>query len=298
MRAFKNRRFVSTTIVGSVASMIYYSANVIWPSQVSKLYVSDGGLLEIGWLSMTIGGGTLLGQATGGFLCRPITKQKWQLVVFASAMTAFIGAVAAADPSRRSLGVAMTLLGSFCVGYIEIVIITTAPLCLAPEDIGLATGVGGACRAGSGAVATAIYVTILNNMLAKNVPKYVAPAALDAGLPKSSLPALLTGLSSGNFTAVPSLTPSIETVARAAYKTANSESYKVVYLASIAFGLLAIAFSFLTPNLETQFSDSVARKLHGKDIQAVEGKKHGQHDTIEINKLEHGVVKHEEVAHE
>lgn len=268
MRVFRNFPYVTTVIVGTVGSMIYYSMNVLWPRQVSQLY--ETGLLDIGWTSMTIGGGTLLGQVVGAIMCKPLGRHKWQLIIGSSAMTAFIGALAAGDQSSRSLGIAFTLLGSFSVGYIELVVLTTAPLCLAAEDIGLATGVGGACRAGAGAVATAIYVTILNNKLTTNVAKYVVPAAEEAGLRASSVPSLIKGLASGNLTAVAGISPSITAASTVAYKVAYSQSFKVVYLASIAFGLLSVAAAVLTPNLESRFNDEVARKLHGKDIQMVE----------------------------
>lgn len=271
MRLFKNFSYVTTVMVGSVGSMIYYSMNVLWPRQVGQLYETD--LLAVGWTSMTIGGGTLLGQVVGAMMCKPLGKHKWQLIVGCTALTAFIGAIAAGNENTRPLGVALTLLGSFSVGYIELVVLTTAPMCLAPEDIGLATGVGGACRAGSGAIATAIYVTILNNKLATTIPKFVGPAAVKAGLPESSVPALISGLAAGNVTTVPGITSFIEAAANSAYRTAYSEGFKVVYLASIAFGVVAIAASVLTPNLENRFDDGVARKLHGRDIEEVEEKR-------------------------
>lgn len=270
LKLFKNFAYVNTVLVGAVGSMIYYSMNVLWPTEVSKLY--ETGLLQIGWLSMTVGGGTLAGQYLGSWLCQPLGKHKWQLIICSCAMTGLIGAMAAATPDTQAFATAMTTLGSVAVGYIELVVLTTAPLCLAPEDLGLATGVGGTVRAGCGAIATAIYVTILNNKVATNVPKYVGPAAVEAGLPKSSLPSLYKGLSSGNLTAVPDLTPKIQSAAGYAYKVAYGKSFQVVYLASLAFGVLSIATSILTPNLEKQFNTDVARKLHGKDINTVEAR--------------------------
>lgn len=268
MRLFRNFPYVTTVVVGVVGSMIYYSRNVLWPRQVAQLYETE--LLEIGWTSMTIGAGTLLGQVTGAIMCRPLGKQNWQLIAGNMAMTAFIGALAAGNESTRPLGVAFTLLGSFFVGYIELVVLTTAPMCLPPEDIGLATGVGGAFRAGAGTIATAIYVTILNNRLASNVPKYVTSAAVNAGFPSSSVPILLSDLPSGKYDDVPGITSAIAAAVKTAYRVAHSESFKIVYLVSIAFGVCAIAASILTPNLEGRFNDEVARKLHGKDIQQAE----------------------------
>jgi hypothetical protein len=87
---------------------------------------------------------------------------------------------------------------------------------------------------------------------------------MQAALPSSEVPALIQGLSSGNMTGVPDLSPSITTAAKAAYKEAYSQSFKVVYLSSIAFGACAIVAAFYAPNLEERFTRIVARRLIDK----------------------------------
>lgn len=107
---------------------------------------------------------------------------------------------------------------------------TTFPL-RTQEEIGTAGGLSGAIRSFVSVLATAIYSTVLVNRQNKTIPQYVPPAAEQAGLPKSSVEALIAGLSGkGPLTkaAVPGLTDHILNVATKAYTVANSEAYKTV----------------------------------------------------------------------
>lgn len=134
------------------------------------------------------------------------------------------------------------------------------------QDIGLATGVLGSIRAIGGAVAQTIYVSILQNKLTVNLPKYVGPAAVSAGLPSSSIPALLAGMAvptTDLMSTVPGITPEILAAAGQATKVAYLESFKIVFYATIPFGVVLIVFSVLSPNFEKVLSGNVAKRLQG-----------------------------------
>lgn len=102
-------------------------------------------------------------------------------------------------------------------------------LVLEPQDIGLATGVMGSIRALGGAVAQALYVSVLTNKLNDYIPAYVAPAATEAGLPQSSLTQLFAGITAGSFVDVPGITDSIIAAVADALKLAYTEAFKIVF---------------------------------------------------------------------
>lgn len=109
-----NGKYVSLVLCATVCSMIYYSINVIWPTEISALFTTDS--IEIGWLSCTIGAGTVLGQVVAGATTKRIGKQRWQLVVCECFVTTFIGMLAAVTTSGRNIAIAGTFIGSFFVG--------------------------------------------------------------------------------------------------------------------------------------------------------------------------------------
>jgi hypothetical protein len=225
------------------------------------MYTTDQ--IQIGWMSCAVGGSTLLGQLIGGGLVKVLRRQKWQMVVCAVLMTAFIGGMAATTQHTPRLAVALTCMGSIFVGYIELVALTTAPLCVDDKDIGVATGVLGSVRTGLAGVALSIYSTVLANRVALNVPEYVTAAASQAGLSDDAIPSLIAGLSgTGSLEAVSGLNDEILAAASDAFQTAYSKSFQVVYLISISFGGLAIIAALCSPNLESSFSESISRKMN------------------------------------
>jgi hypothetical protein len=101
------------------------------------------------------------------------------------------------------------------------------------------------------------------------LPELVVPAATSAGLPAESLPALFAGITAGNFTAVPGITPEIIAAAGAATQQAYLESFRYVFYATIPFGVLLILFSWLSPNFDKYLSMNVAKRLQhmGENMQ-------------------------------
>ena len=164
------------------------------------------------------------------------------------------------------------LTDSTVIGWNDGITFPGVTLLWESQDIGLATGVLGSIRALGGAVAQALYVSILNNKVSAYLPSYVAPAATSAGLPASSLPALFAGITAGNFTSVPGITPDIIAVTGAAVQKAYLESFRIVFYATIPFGVLLIVFACLTPNFEKYLSMNVAKRLQNMGKLAGEGR--------------------------
>jgi hypothetical protein len=215
----------------------------------------------------TVGSGSLLGQILGGFVLRRFGKHKLTMILAMICLTAFNGAMAGTDVSTRALGIACTLLACTAEGFAENIGWVIAPFCLAPEDLGLALGFLGSARCLLSTVAQAVYVSILSNKLTENVPKYVAPAAVKAGLPVSSLPSLFLGLTSGNFTDVVGITSTIIADVVSANQTAYTKSFQMVYIAAIGFGTIGLIAAFNCPTMEDSFNESlISRKLHGKQV--------------------------------
>lgn len=147
-----------------------------------------------------------------------------------------------ASTNRNTLNTAEALcfLGSFSLGYVENVCNTLVPFTQKDKDIGASIGVLISGRTTIACVALAIYSTVQNNKLAQFLQSMVVPAAEKAGVKAKAIPALLDGFATGSFADVPGLTPKIEELVTLAYQAAFSRAVQIVYLISIAFGVLAI----------------------------------------------------------
>jgi hypothetical protein len=65
------------------------------------------------------------------------------------------------------------------------------------EMLGISGGLAGTARYAGGAVAAASFSTAISNGIAKRVPQLVPKAALEAGLPQSSVDAVLAAVGQG-----------------------------------------------------------------------------------------------------
>jgi hypothetical protein len=154
--------------------------------------------------------------------------------------TTFIGALAATTRDTQSMSIAFVIIGTVACGFIEVIPIVSSPFTTKPEDIGLYVGTLGAIRGSAGAIATAICLSILNNKDTTLSVEKIPVAVLDAGLPQSSLQALFAAIASGKtdaFSDVPGITPKILAALGIAEQGAFAGAMKMVFLATIAFGI-------------------------------------------------------------
>lgn len=145
-------------------------------------------------------------------------------------------------------------------------IIATAMVQLAVkhEYLGIVTLLAVTVRNVGGAVAQVIYISILTGKMKTNVVKYVALPLAKAGVAPASLPEIVAALSGqGPPSALASLTPSQLALGIGGVKQAFSHSFRIVYLTSIAFGVLgtiAVCFSkdvrpYMTHNVDINLDE-------------------------------------------
>lgn len=247
-------------ITAMVGSCVYYSMNVIWPQQISYLFA--GSTLHEGWLACITGGACLLGQLIGGVLCRYIKRSRWILITGCAGLVAFSAAMVSIQPGQEPKAVGIMFMACFWTGIVETCSLSLAPLSLPTEDIGAALGALGSIRSGGASVATAIYTTILNNKLGAFLAPAVTSAAVGAGLPESSVSALVADISSGSFTDVPGMTTSILAAVTSAEASAAAHAFQYVWYAVIAFAVVALLASYMTIDYGVYLNDEVSRKMH------------------------------------
>ena len=178
-------------------------------------------------------------------------------------MVGIVGSLAALTPKSLNTGIALTLVGPFFVGVIELTALAIAPLFCKPEDIGLASGLLASIRSAGGSIAVTVYSTILSNRLKFTVPHTVGPAAISAGLPEDQVPSLVAAILGGTLAKFPSLTPEISKAVSAVVPTAYSQAYQTVYLASFGFGAIAILGCLFAKDARDLLTDKVERKMTG-----------------------------------
>ena len=137
------------------------------------------------------------------------------------------------------------------------------------QDIGLATGVLGSIRGMGGAVAQALYVSILTNEATKQLTVNIPAAAEGAGLSPKAIPAVFAGLTSGSFNAVPGITPKIQAAIGGAVVSSYTKAFQLVFYATIPFSVLLVLAACFVPDMDKYLHNNVAKKLQGHGVNVV-----------------------------
>ncbi len=138
------------------------------------------------------------------------------------------------------------------------------------ELIATATGLTCATRAVAATMSTAIFAAALTNRLNRDLPGYSAKAALDAGLPPSSLGDFLKALLSGDTSALSTIdhvTSEIVLAAQKAMLQAYADGFRIVYIIAAPFGAVACIVSLFLGNLKKVMTfrvDAPVEELHAK----------------------------------
>ncbi|KIW03535.1 uncharacterized protein PV09_05296 [Verruconis gallopava] len=264
MHLFENFAWVVACILLGIGASIYYAMAIIWPQMIAVLFTTDGGAsMTAGWWACSPSIAINVGQIVAGFSAEAIGKTKIQCMTVLTIGGAFLGAIAYAKPDSSAGATALIIISSFFIGWNESVCLSNSGIELLDQrEIGTAIGAAGSIRSAISSVSSAVYVSVLTNRLAKTIPTEVPPAVIAAGLPASSVPAFLSGFTSGSFADVPGLTNSILAVGTQAYKVASAHAYSTVFYTSIAFTGIAVCLSVFAPNVDDKMDGKIAVTLH------------------------------------
>ncbi|KAK7947107.1 uncharacterized protein PG986_011428 [Apiospora aurea] len=265
-RIFRNIEYVAVVMIAALSAMVYFSMTVLWPTLITHVF--GAGVLDVGWQSSVVGGGVLLGQTIGGLTISFVPRVKLQTVAASVCAAAFIASLAGVVGPEGHTGV--TVLGVFAtvaVGIVDNIAFPGVTLLFDACDSGLAAGALASIRSMGGAVAQALYVSVLNTRLAGHLAADVGPAAVRAGLPETSLPALFAGAKVDDFSGVPGATRAVLDVVEAVVRDSYVASFRVVFYATIPFGALLVGFACLVPDMDKYLTGNVARRLQNKDAE-------------------------------
>lgn len=174
------------------------------------------------------------------------------------------------QPGNNFSAMAFAALAGVGFGGPLILIIAGVQLSTPHHLIATATAATTCSRAIGATVFTAIYSAATSARLKKYIPEYVAKAAVQAGLPKSSVEAFVMALSSDNNAAlegIQGVNPQIITSGVHALKQAYADGFRVVYIIAVPFGVVACVASLFLGDLKKAMNygvDAPMENLHAR----------------------------------
>ncbi|KAJ9603759.1 hypothetical protein H2200_011945 [Cladophialophora chaetospira] len=184
--------------------------------------------------------------------------------------TAGLVGLATIQPGQSVSAIAFACLTGIGIAAPLVLTITGVQLTTPHKLIATATSCTTSARAVAGAVFSAIFAAAFNSRLTDRLPKYVARAALAAGLPAASLPEFIEALSTGDAQAlanIPGVTPTVIAEGASALQQAFADSLRIVFIIAVPFGAAAaVACLFLGDVRKTMnyHVDAPLEELHVK----------------------------------
>ncbi|KAI1617581.1 fungal trichothecene efflux pump [Exophiala viscosa] len=257
-----------TLIITAISGANFFSIIMFWPTQAFNVYGHDP--IGVGIRGIPVGFSILAGACIVLWLLSVFRGHNRELMIFSSIlMTAGCGALASATRFNLHTLWGLLILAGLGIGGIVVPasIITTI---ICPDDI-IATvaALTLSIRVIGGCIGYTVYYNVFLNKFVPNVTKYVGGVMeLELGITNITYitdaieltgASLLDGIKlipgiAGNDTAY-------EMVVLAG-QVAYAESYKYVYLTSIAFGSIAIIASIFLGNINKYMDDHVAVVMH------------------------------------
>lgn len=175
--------------------------------------------------------------------------------------------VATCTPDTRARACGLVAAGSFFISWMEALAITAITLTTPDQrELGSAGGIGGSIRFLITSIATTVYNVVLSNRRDDEISNKLPPALIRAGLPETSVPSFIQVLTLGPsaLAEVPGINTEIIAAGTRAYKVANANSFRTVFLVTIAFTAVTSIVSLFLPNFDDLLTDKVATTL-GKE---------------------------------
>lgn len=176
-----------------------------------------------------------------------IKHLKLQIIGALVIQTVFTSCLVAVIPQSQA---GWSALHAFAVGPFHLVVLACyviAGLNIPLKHLGLASGLIGTFRSLGGSVGNAIFNAIIQGVVGSDLGPGIASAAIEAGYNSTEglallIPATMSTIVGipGAFSDVPGVTPAIETAAVAAARQVYAKAFRMVFFATIPFGVIAL----------------------------------------------------------
>lgn len=290
-KIFKNiRGFTVLQVATFVVGMLFYSVEVIWPTLVQSLFTTD--INRVAWFVAAPGLGGFIFSLVWGYIAKLVGHTRYFLIVVSVLQALFCALNALVTPTawlRSCIFVALTLGMNSAVSFLSVAMVQVG---VPHEYLGVASGVIVTARSLGGAVATTIYVSILRNHLTSQIPTDVGGPLIENGVPLTEVGPVIEALTTGDTKspALAAISPQALLAAIAGLKNAYVSSYRLIFLVSIAFGIISIIVVCFSADVEHLMTKKIDIKL----AEGVHAKV--QDDTGEGHVLRHTADGHDEIT--
>ncbi|KAH8704018.1 putative siderophore iron transporter [Talaromyces proteolyticus] len=253
------REYTILLVLIFVVGLVYISMTDLIPANIAAVYTSDS--IKAGDYNIPAGFGGSIGGVVLGSLSYRIRYIHLQFAVAIAIQTIFTALLALSTPNRLPLAIVCQFFANMPFAWITTCCYLTAGIHVPQRNIGLAMGLLGTFRFLGGAIGTTIFSTILENKSTPAILHRVTDAVLPLGFPPGEIPALISYLSNGSPFLNQTVSTDVVNAATTAIRWGWSDAYKIVWLTTIPFGVIAFAGAFFVRDPSPYLTKHIAVTL-------------------------------------
>lgn len=142
MRLFRDLRgFACLTVIESVMGVMNTALFIMYPQQITYIFGSTvSGWEQTAWMSSTAAFGIWTGILLLGSVFHIVRHIRWQLVFGSVWVTAFLGAMASVNRTKKTSAIVFSFSTEFAVGWGELVAMVLVQFVSSDQDLGVAFG--------------------------------------------------------------------------------------------------------------------------------------------------------------
>ncbi|KAJ6096719.1 hypothetical protein N7486_007465 [Penicillium sp. IBT 16267x] len=251
-----------------IEGIILFAYVIFYPILTKALFTTDPFLQAARQQPFTIA--TALSTVVYGYASLKFRTIRSPMIAGFVILTGGVVGMATIQPGDDISSLAFAALAGLGFGAPLILIVAGVQLSVPHHLIATATAATTCSRAVGVAVFTAIASAALRSRLDKYIPTYTAKAALEAGLPESSLAGFIGALTSEDTAAlltVPGVNFHIIEAGVMALKQAYADGIRVVFIIAAPFGVVAIIACIFLGDVKSVMNygvDAPIEDLHAK----------------------------------
>ena len=196
-----------------------------------------------------------------GALVHKLKHVHVQLMIAVAMQMLFLGLSALDTPRTTAMTLVFQFFATVPFAWVTVACYVTTSLHIPQKDLGIAQGSIGTFRFLGGAIGSTALNIIINEKSAEKLPGYIAKAVLPLGLPQAKLHAFSVALAAGKPLAVKGVTPAIAAAGLAASREAWAYAFRIAFLATIPFGVIATVVAYFVADPSKYFTQHVAVHL-------------------------------------
>ncbi len=257
---FRDRNFNAGLLIRVSGGFALYGCQAYLPQVAVYVFGTDGLTTAVWQLPMNVC--TVLGSLTVAVVLRFFKEVRWIIAAILAILLLGGGLIMLQRPGISfAAWFFPTALMGLSIGCEAALLTIIAGVTTPNETIATAVCISTAAGFLGGAIATTMYGQIFNAKSRVLLPRAVSEAALDAGLPASSLSDFVAAFRSGSgeaLAAVPGATQAVLQAVAKASKSAYAESFRYIWVTLIAFCVVSIVGCWLFTSTTAYFTDEIA----------------------------------------